>query len=209
MTDPFANPTPRVSTFPSVASFRGRLVLIRPLKIERDIPKQASAPNGPKGDRVTANVTVVDGSGPVELFPQGNPSGQFIDGPEFRGVYIGQDQLAAGLQDVTGNLLGLVLTRIDTLKPGTRPGQGNPWVFNEASEADKDMARAFLAAQMVGGASAPSAAPAPAPAPMAKTYAEAPAQTPHPVGGPFAGPPASMAPAQVAPSAPLTQGPPF
>lgn len=186
--DPFATPTPRVSAFPSPASFRGRLVLIRPTKLEHDVPRQKSSPNGPKGDRVTANVSVVDGSGPVELFPNGNPSGQFIDGTEFRGVWFGQDQLAAGLQDVRGNLLELVLARIDTLSPGTRPGQGNPWIFTDPTEADKDMARAFLAAQMVGGAAAPTAPPAQKAPPVA------------PPAGPFSGAPASTG---------VTSGPPF
>jgi hypothetical protein len=185
--DPFAAPTPRVSAFPSVASFRGRLVLIRPTKLEHDIPKQASVPNGPKGDRVTANVSVVDGLGPVELFPNGNPSGKFVDGPDYRGIWFGQDQLASGLQDVRGGLLELVLARIDTLQPGTRPGQGNPWVFTEPSEADKQTARNFLANQMIGGAAAPTAPPA----------KQLPAAPP---AGPFASPPASTG---------VTSGPPF
>lgn len=189
-TDPFQTPTPRTSAFPSVASFRGRLILIRPTKLEHDVPKQASAPTGPKGDRVTANVSVVDGSGPVELFPGGNPSGKFLDGTEFRGVWFGQDQLAAGLQDVRGNLLEMVLGRVDTLKPGTRAGQGNPWVFTEPTEEDKQRARDYLASQMVGGASAPTQ-PAPTKAPQ---YQAAPPQ------GPFAGAPASTGP---------VSGPPF
>lgn len=184
--DPFAAPTPRATSFPSVASFRGRLVLIRPTKLEHDVPKQAHVPNGPKGDRVTANVSVVDGSGPVELFPNGNPSGQYMDGTEFRGVWFGQEQLAAGLQDVRGNLLELVLARVDTLNPGTRAGQGNPWVFTEPSEGDKDVARKFLANQMVGGAAAPTQ-PAPQQPPAAPVYAPPAAGA----TGPFAGPPAS------------------
>lgn len=186
--DPFAAPTPRVSAFPSVASFRGRLVLIRPTKLEHDVPKQPNSPNGPKGDRVTANVSVVDGSGPVELFPNGNPSGKFLDGTEFRGVWFGQDQLATGLQDLRGGLHPMVLGRIDTLSPGTRPGQGNPWVFTEPTEEDKQVARNFLAAQMVGGAAAPTAPPAQKASPVA------------PPAGPFAGAPASTG---------VTSGPPF
>lgn len=187
--DPFQTPTPRTSAFPSVASFRGRLVLIRPTKLEHDVPRQASVPNGPKGDRVTANVSVVDGSGPVELFPNGNPSGKFLDGTEFRGVWFGQDQLAAGLQDVRGNLMEMVLARVDTLKPGTRAGQGNPWVFQDPTEEDKDTARKFLAAQMVGGAAAPTQpapqTPPPAAAPTQSPFAGAPASTGVPAGPPF------------------------
>jgi hypothetical protein len=163
MTDPFADPTPRVSEFASADSFRGRLILVEPTKVERDIPKQSNQPNGPKGDRVTATVTVVDGLGPVQIFSNRVPTGKFLEGPTHRGVWFNQEQLAAGLQDVKGNLLGMVLCRIDTLTPGTPAGQKNPWVMNPASEEDKQVARAFLANQMVGGASAPTAAAAPAP----------------------------------------------
>lgn len=194
-TDPFQTPTPRASAFASADSFRGRLVLLRPTKVERDIPKQAHKPEGPKGDRVTANVTVVDGQGPVQVFAQRQPTGKFLDGPEHRGVWFNQDQLAAGLQDVRGNLLELVLARIDTLKPGTPAGQGNPWVFQDPSEADKDVARKFLASQMVGSAAAPTQ-PAPPAAPQYQ--AEPPAAGPF---GPFAGAPAS--------TGPVPSGPPF
>ena len=116
MTDPFADPTPRVSEFASADSFRGRLILVEPTKVERNIPKQANQPNGPTGDRVTANVTVVDGQGPVQVFSNRVPTGKFLDGPTHRGVWFNQDQLSAGLQDIKGNLLGMVLCRIDTLK---------------------------------------------------------------------------------------------
>lgn len=199
--DPFQTATPRASAFASADSLRGRLVLIRPTKIERDIPKQAHVPNGPKGDRVTANVTVVDGLGPVQVFAKRQPTDRWLDGPEHRGVWFNQDQLAAGLQDVRGNLLELVLARIDTLQPGTPAGQGNPWVFQDPSEEDKDVARKFLASQMVGGAAAPTqgqskatvyqggqavgtqyqAAPPAPPSP----FAGAPASTGVPSGPPF------------------------
>lgn len=193
--DPFQTPTPRVSDFASADSFRGRLVLIRPTKIERDIPKQSHVPNGPKGDRVTANVTVVDGQGPVQVFARSQPTGKFLDGPDHRGVWFNQDQLAAGLQDTRGNLMELVLARIDTLQPGTPAGQGNPWVFQEPTEDDKQIARNFLANQTVGGASAPTKAPAQTAPPQ---YQAAPPAAPQ---GPFAGAPAS--------TGPVPSGPPF
>lgn len=190
--DPFSTPTPRASAFASADSFRGRLVLIRPTKLEHDVPKQANKPDGAKGDRVTANVTVVDGLGPVQVFAQRQPTGKFLDGPDHRGVWFNQDQLAAGLQDVKGGLLPLVLARIETLKPGTMQGQGNPWTFIEPTEEDKQIARNFLANQMVGGASAPTQ---PAPQQAAPPVAPAPAQQ-----SPFSGPPASTG---------VPTGPPF
>lgn len=156
--DPFADPTPRTSEFASADSFRGRLILIEPNKVERDIPKQANQPNGPKGDRVTATVTVVDGLGPVQIYSQRVPTGAYLDGPEHIGVWFNQDQLASGLQTLKKDaLLKMVLCRIDTLKPGTPAGQGNPWVMSVASDADKQLARDFLAGRRIAQASAPAA----------------------------------------------------
>lgn len=167
--DPFQDPTPRVAQHASADSFRGRLILIEPVKVERDVPKMANQPNGPKGDRVTATVTVVDGQGPVQIYAKTVPTGKFLDGPTYRGVWFNQDQISAGLQTEDGkSLLKMVLCRIDTLQPGTTAGVGNPWVINAVTDADKDVARHFLARQMVGSAQAPTQAPAPAP----QTYAQ-------------------------------------
>lgn len=198
--DPFAAPTPRSSDFAKADSFRGRLILVRPTKIERDVPKMSSQPNGAKGDKITANVTVVDGLGPVEAYDRMVPTGKMLDGPDYRGVWFNQDQIVEGLLDAKGvNLLPLVLMRIDTLNPGTRQGQGNPWVVTHPSEEDKQIARNFLANQTIGAASAPTA-PAKQLPPAPPVYAAAPQQQPHPVGGPFAGAPASTG---------VTSGPPF
>lgn len=193
--DPFATPTPRSSEFASADSFRGRLLLVRPTKIERDLKND----NGNLYDKVTANVTVVDGQGPVQVFSNFTATGKYLDGPEFRGVWFGQGQIVEGLQDVRGNLLELVLMRIDTLKPGTRQGKGNPWIVIAPTEDDKNTARAFLANQMVGGASAPTqpapqqppaAAPVYAPAPAAPGYTPPPAAPQGPsTGGVPTGPP--------------------
>lgn len=161
--DPFADPTPRTSEFASADSFRGRLILIEPTKVERDVPKTAANPMGPKGDRVTATVTTVDGQGPVQIFAQRVPTGKWLDGPEYIGVWFNQEQLSAGLQTLKKDaLLKMVLCRIDTLKPGTPAGQGNPWVMSPASDADKQMARDYLAGRKL----AQTAPQAPAPNPF-------------------------------------------
>lgn len=162
MTDPFAAPAAVASNYASADSFRGRLVLIKPTQIEHDVPKSANAPNGPKGNKVTANVTVVDGSGPVEIYADRTPTGKFLDGPEHIGVWFNQDRLAmkGGLVDPsTGNLLPLVLGRLETYKPGQRAGQGNPWGLVPPTEEDKQTARDFLANKTVAAASAPAATP--------------------------------------------------
>jgi hypothetical protein len=187
--DPFADPTPRTSDFASADSFRGRLILIEPVKVERDVPKTAGNPNGPKGDRVTATVTVVDGQGPVQTFHKFQATGKWLSGDVHHGVWFGQDQLAAGLQTEDGkSLLPMVLCRIDTLKPGTQAGQGNPWVMNAVGEEEKQIARNYLANRMVNGASAPTVAAQPAPAPAPQPYgypqqAGAPAPAPQPAYG--------------------------
>lgn len=155
-TDPFADPTPRVSAFASADSFRGRLIIIEPTKLEHDVPKQSNVPNGPKGDRVTATVTLVDGQGPVQTYTNRVATGKFLEGDVHRGVWFNQDQLSAGLQTLDGELLKMVLCRIDTLKPGTSAGQGNPWVMHKTTDAEKQIARDYLAGRRIAQASAPS-----------------------------------------------------
>jgi hypothetical protein len=148
--DPFEDPTPRMSAFASADSFRGRLVMIEPLTVERDVPKNAKQPNGPRGDKVIANVTVLDGSGPVEVYADRSPTGKFLDGPVHRGVWFNQDQIAQALQTPDGkSLRGRVLCKLETLKPGTRSGQGNPWTVTAATAEEKKQAAAALASLIV------------------------------------------------------------
>lgn len=158
MTDPFARPTPRQSNFASADSFRGRLVLIEPTKVEFDVPKQANQPNGPKGTRVTATVTVVDGKGPVQSYSNRVP-GAMLEGDVHRGVWFGQEQISAGLLELDGKTpLKMVLARIDTLKPGSPAGQGNPWVLGDFTDADAQTARDYLAGRTIAQASQPAKA---------------------------------------------------
>jgi hypothetical protein len=149
-----------VSKFANAGALRGRLIIVEPTKLEHDIPKSAKNPDGPKGDRVTATVTVVDGQGPLQVTDRfGRPiPGQFIQGEVHRGVWFGQDQLAAGLTTEDGKeLVKMVLCRIDTLKPGTEPEQGNPWVMNAVTDEDRQTARDYLAGRRIAAASGPTA----------------------------------------------------
>lgn len=157
--DPFAAPTPHMSNHASADSFRTRLILVEPLGVERDVPKQAMNPNGPKGDKITANVTTVDDLGPVQVYSQRVATGRFLDGPLYRKVWFNQDQIVEGLQTLDGQLRKMVLLRIDTLKPGTMAGQGNPWIVHAPTDADKQMARDFLAGRTVAQAAAPEENP--------------------------------------------------
>lgn len=172
MTDPFAAPAAIPSSFPTVASFRGRLVLIKPLKQET-VPNNLGAP-GSTQERVTADILVVDGLGPVPQM-KGNPptpTGQMFEGPEYRGVYVQSEVIVKQLAEALAGRTQ-VLAWIDTKTPGTQPMKGNPWgLINATENADAvQTARNFLASRMVGAAQAPAAAPvqqyAPQPVPNA------------------------------------------
>lgn len=149
--DPFEDPTPRQSAHPSAYSFRGRLVMVEPREIERNVPKVATEPNGAKGDKVIADVTVLDNSGPIEIFNGHIPTGRTVDGPVYRKVWFNQDQIAEALQTPDGKSLRTrVLFRIETLKPGMSPaGRGNPWTVTAATPEEKKSAAAVLASLIV------------------------------------------------------------
>lgn len=167
MTDPFAAPAAIPSSFPTIASFRGRLVLIRPLKQET-VPNNLGAP-GSTQERVTADIVAVDGLGPVPQM-KGNPptpTGQTFPGPEFRGVYVQSEVIVKQLAEALAGRTQ-VLAWIDTRNPGTQPMKGNPWGLIDATKdpAAVQTARNFLATQLVGAAQAPAAAPQYAPQPV-------------------------------------------
>lgn len=223
MTDPFAAPAPIASAFASADSFRGRLCLIQPVKLERNVPN-ASDPSK-TSDRITATVTTVDGLGPVQVFVQKVATGRFLEGNVHRGVWFSQQRLIGHLTDAAGNLLPMVLGTFDTYKPGQPAGKGNPWGLIAPTEEQKQTARNFLANQTIASAAAPAPAPAPAPAyqqaapaPAYQQAAPAPAPAPAPVPAPAALPPnpfGSVWPAPALPPNPFApqtapvSGPPF
>lgn len=158
--DPFEDPTPRVSKFASADSFRDRLVMIEPTGVERNVPKMASEPNGAKGDKVTANVTIMDGKGPVQAFSEGEPTGIVLEGPMYRGVWFNQDQIADALQTPDRQPRKRVLCRLNTLKGEGRAKRGNPWIVIPATAEEKAAAAKLLADGIVGAATeTPSASP--------------------------------------------------
>lgn len=146
MTDPFSTPQEIASEFPSAASFRGRLVLIQPTRVEWDLPKKDKP--GQTENKVTATVTVVDGSGDVELCPQQIPSGVRVPGPVYPGVWFSQKRIFEGVVNMkTKQPLPMVLGRLETYKPGRPAKEGNPWGIIAPTEEDKQVARDFLAKQ--------------------------------------------------------------
>jgi hypothetical protein len=161
MTDPFSAPAKISSEFASADSFRGRLVLIKPTKLEFDVPNSTDPTKS--ADRLTADVLTVDGEGPVQIFSYKIPTGKFLEGPEHKGVWFSQERVVKAVvpnRVVTPG--AMVLARLDVYKPGKPAGPGNPWGLVDPTEADKDLARAFLAghAQNVAAATVAAASPA-------------------------------------------------
>ena len=148
MTDPFSAPAPIATEYPKAALFKGRLVLIRPTKFEANVPNQLD-PDKPQ-DRMTVDITSLDGD--VEGY----------SGREFKGVWINWGRVIDQVlgQDVRSVTPGTVrLGRLNLYKPDQRPGKGNPWGLIAPTEADKQVARDYLANRTVAAASSPAAAP--------------------------------------------------
>lgn len=133
--DPFAD-APQVSAYPKMEQLRGRLLLVKPTKLEEGLLSKYGKPNQPQyQDRITADVFVVDG-GAVDGFPG---ESEFLD------MYISQDRLVKQLKRNVGGQM--ILGRLDTYKPGTEAKAGNPWGLQEATAEDKGLARTFWKAR--------------------------------------------------------------
>lgn len=172
----FMDPASGPKTRPTLASFRDRLVIIKPLRQET-VPNRLGAP-GSTQEKITADVTVVDGRGPVPLM-EGNPprpTGQTVEGPEFRAMWITNEYVVTQLGDAL-KAGGMVLGTVGLPDPTKNPGKGNAWGVIKATEEQKQVARDFLAGRLVSGLKAP-----------AQPVQQAPAQPTGPVPGanPFA-----------------------
>jgi len=152
--DPFAGPAPIQSNFASIQSFRGRLVLIEPTKTEMAVNDD----NGKLQERITADITTVDGKGAVKIYKRREDTGRTLTGPRHPGVWIGQPILVDQLKNDDGSIRKMVLARVDTKTPGQPAAKGNPWGLIAPTDADKQMARDFLANRTIEQAAAPASA---------------------------------------------------
>lgn len=220
-TDPFSDPVIPPSTYPTQASFRGRLVLITPRKIET-VPNTMNP--GQMQERVTADVQVVDGAGPLPQFKNNQHTGQWLEGDSFTGCWFNGTRVVDQLREYIGTGRS-VIGVIETYQPGQVPVKGNPWGIVTATEEQKNQARAYLANRQIGAAAAPAPSPTPQPQyQQAPPQYQAPVQQPAPVQyqapvpqpqyqapAPAAAPPQYQAPVQQpqAPAAnPFGQAPP-
>lgn len=151
MTDPFAGPAAIPTDFPKVQSLQGRLVLITP-KSQKTVPNNLTP--GTTKEQMTADVTVVDGRGPVPVFKNRQHTGQFLAGPDFPGMWIDSEVIVKQLADAmkTG---GMVLATVNVQNPAAPAGKGNAWGLVYPTEDDKQTARNFLANRTISAASAP------------------------------------------------------
>lgn len=144
--DPFEDAKP-ASVFPSMEQLVGRLVLVKPTKLTEKVPSgKYKNPDGTPvlSDRIDADLTVVDG--PLDDF----------DTVEFSSMFIGGSYQVTQLRPVLARG-SQMLGRIQLKNPGQSKGQGNPWGFEPPTEADKQIARDYLAGRTVGAAMAPAA----------------------------------------------------
>lgn len=207
--DPFADPIIPPSTHPTIGSFRGRLIMITPTKTEM---VQDNLNPGKIVERITANITVVDGQGPVPVV-KGNPptpTGQYLEGPDFTGVWLQSERVVTQLHDYVGTgrpVLGV----IDTRNPGTDPKKGNPWGITAATPEQKQHAVNFLNSRTVGAAAAPAPVPAAQPqyttAPAMQQYAQQANLYAQPTAPPVAAPAAQPVAAPVQAPAPGVASP--
>lgn len=201
----FSAPVNTAVARPRIMDMAGRLVLIRPTKIERNVPNTIEP--GKFQDRITADVIVLDG-GPLDF--GGKPEKGIahtirVDAPYVvQSMWITQQVIVLQLER---EINGAVLGRIGR---GQATGNRQPaWRLLDPSDADRAVATAYIHAERSGQlapqqqvAAAPAAAPVaaqPAPAPFVpQQYAPAPMAAPVPL------PPPPMAPA--APVEPANPG---
>lgn len=209
--NPFADPIQPPSVYPSQASLRGRLVLITPRKIET---KPSNLNPGQTQEIITADVTVVDGLGPVPDIKNNQHSGQWLEGPDFTGVWLSGQRVVDQLRSQIGTGQS-VLGVIETYQPGQVPMKGNPWGILTATPEQKAQASQFLATRTVAAAAAPAPYQQQAPAPytydttndidkqlLATQQAQAPGQLAYTQQGPSAPPVPAQPQYQAAPAQP-------
>lgn len=120
MTDPFSSPA--TSSF-SPKDIDGRLLLITPHEIQKDVVTDYGT-----SDATRADVVVLDGDGAPD---------------EKSGVLIFQKALQGNLRAALGK--GMVLGRLG--QGVAKKGQSAPWILTDPTEADKVIARQYLAGQ--------------------------------------------------------------
>jgi hypothetical protein len=149
--DPFDAPAPQQARGPRIRDLYGRLLLLVPRKLEENVPNRLQL--GTTQDRLTADVIVLDG-GPIAFGgrPENVPpvphdkvaqvphktASQYISN---RGLI---SQCREALAKRAQGQPGMVLGRL-TVGTAKEEGQNAPYLLTPPTDADKALARQYLA----------------------------------------------------------------
>lgn len=149
--DPFSGPAPQQPRGPRIRDLYGRLLLLVPHKVEEGIPNRLQP--GETQDRMTADVIVLDGGaiaygGRPEATPP-TPHDKTANVPHRTDrMFISQAGLISQCREALAKRLrgqpGMVLGRL-RVGDAPRPGANPPYLLDPPTDADKAMARAYLA----------------------------------------------------------------
>lgn len=151
-TDPFDDPAPQRPKGPRLEEMYGRLILIMPKGMDKG--KGTDSEGKPtEYDRMTADVVVLDG-GPIAF--GGDPGGRppvphdQVGQVPFRNVamYISAKGIISQCREAYAkrqrNEPGMVIGRL-TVGEKKNPAHQAPWLLDKATDADKAIARQYLA----------------------------------------------------------------
>lgn len=149
--DPFSGPAPQRPKGPRLQEMYGRLILIRPKKVE-EVPSKDPKRAGEMVDRMTADVIVLDG-GPINYGgrPEDRPpvphnqvaQVPYVSADMFVSAVAIISQCRDALERRRQNRPGMVLGRLLTGEKKSADFNA-PWLLQEATEPEKEIARAYL-----------------------------------------------------------------
>lgn len=150
--DPFGDPAPQAPRGPRLQEMAGRLILITPKLVERVLSRDP-ARAGQYDNRMTCDVVILDG-GPVNYGgkPEGRPPTQHDKVAQVphrnRDMYVSSvglvSQSREALEKRQKGEPGMVLGRLGYGEQSD-PTKSAPWLLIPATEADRVLARAYLA----------------------------------------------------------------
>lgn len=149
--DPFDAPAPQQARGPRVRDMYGRLLLVIPHKLEEGIPNRLQP--GTTQDRLTADVIVLDGGAiPYGGRPEATPPvphSKTAPVPlKVDRMYVSQRGLISQCREALTKRLhgqpGMVLGRL-TVGESKEAGQNAPYLLSPPTDADKQVARQYLA----------------------------------------------------------------
>lgn len=151
--DPFDDPAPQRPRGPRPQELYGRLVLIIPKLLEKVASTDPEKPAGTMVERLTADVVVLDG-GPIafggrpEAMPP-VPHNQVGELPyRNQGMYVSAvgiiSQCRDALEKRRQGKPGMVIGRV-TVGTQNDPRKKPPYLLDKATDADRALARAYLA----------------------------------------------------------------